>query len=299
MFKSLLKSLAISLSVLIVICLIVLIPRQPAGVVPGSGLIPAGWFDWPAYRAGVSAFAHSLLGDGPPFRTRYDEPLLPVIWAALRKSLLVLFAALLAGFLLGTLKGIFDYKMSRGRLNFLGGGSTWLIQSAPDFLVLLLAQWFIIHHANHIRFYAHEGIYAFIVPFILASIYPVFYVARITAASIATEDGRMYIRTAQAKGMPNRIVFYRHILSNSMPRVLTHFAPLGVYILSSLLLIEYLRNFVGAPLRMFQAFDYQKMMGTGDNYEPALIIGLAVCFMVLVHIFELIGYLAKKRYASR
>ncbi|OWR28151.1 ABC transporter permease [Saccharibacillus sp. O23] len=288
------------MSALTIVSLIALIPRSfDATTTETYWTIPKGSLDWQAYGENIRGFASDLLR-GSLGATRYGEPVAPVVWKALLLSLPVVFGALFAGFLLGIPKGMLDYALSRTRLAALGSGITWLVQALPDFFVLLIIRRTIIHHPHwDIRFFASEGWEAFVIPTAIAAIYPVFYIARITSAAIASEEGKAYVQTARAKGLPERLVFMRHVMANAWGRILAHFMPIGVYILSSLLLIEALRNTPGAAYRMFQAIDYDKVTASTGNVEPGVIIGTALCFMLLAQIFHGIGYWARRRLIAK
>lgn len=257
-------------------------------------------FSWSEYGANLrvllnNVFVHHTLG-----LSQYQIPAEQDALMAVKKSSLVLISALLIGYVLGLLKGILDYGLSQIKLGFLGNGSTWLLQAIPDFMILLLFQWYILHHGNKIRFFAPDGWTGYWIPVVIASIYPVMYIARITFTSISEQEGALYIKTAHAKGLPECLIFGKHILLNSIGRVLNHFTPLGVYILSSLVLIEYFRNVLGAANRMLLSVDYIKKAGfSGPNFEPNVIIGIAFCFMIIILLFDVVSFTSRKFFDPR
>ncbi|GGA31405.1 ABC transporter permease subunit [Paenibacillus physcomitrellae] len=257
-------------------------------------------FSWSEYGANLrvllnNVFVHHTLG-----LSQYQIPAEQDALMAVKKSSLVLISALLIGYVLGLLKGILDYGLSQIKLGFLGNGSTWLLQAIPDFMILLLFQWYILHHGNKIRFFAPDGWTGYWIPVVIASIYPVMYIARITFTSISEQEGALYIKTAHAKGLPEWLIFGKHILLNSIGRVLNHFTPLGVYILSSLVLIEYFRNVLGAANRMLLSVDYIKKAGfSGPNFEPNVIIGIAFCFMIIILLFDVVSFTSRKFFDPR
>lgn len=277
-----LKTGGISLLAFILVVLFVELPRTDQ-------------FYWSIYGENIrtllsNVFVHHTLG-----LSRYNVPAEQEVLDSVRKSSLIIASALIIGYILGLLKGILDYGLSKIKLGFLGNGTTWLLQSIPDFMILLLFQWYILHHGNKIRFFAPDGWTGYWIPVSIASIYPVMYIARITSASIATQKGALYIVTARAKGVPEWLIFCKHIMYNSIGRVLTHFTSLGVYIISSLVLIEYFRNVLGAANRMILGIDYIKGVGySGSNYEPNIIIGIAFCFMLMILIFDMISYFSRR-----
>jgi peptide/nickel transport system permease protein len=73
-----------------------------------------------------------------------------------------------------------------------------------------------------------------------------------------------YIRTARAKGLPERLVLWRHLLRNSLIAVVTLVGLSIPYIITGTLIIEQVFNYPGAGLEYFQAAlrnDYEVMLG--------------------------------------
>jgi ABC-type dipeptide/oligopeptide/nickel transport system permease component len=73
---------------------------------------------------------------------------------------------------------------------------------------------------------AHLVLPAFTLGLVMAA-----FACRLTRASLLEVLRRDFIRTARAKGVPNRIVIYKHALRNALIPVVTGF---GLYILSML-----------------------------------------------------------------
>ncbi|WP_054955620.1 ABC transporter permease subunit [Paenibacillus dakarensis] len=215
---------------------------------------------------------------------------------AVGNSLAVICGALVIGFVFGVLKGILDYRLSKTRLNILGNWTTWMFQSVPDFFFLLLVQWFIVKHVTAIRFFADEGWQGFILPTLLVSLYPIVYIASITSASLADQEGKLYLLFAKAKGLSNRMILIKHMLRRSMGTVIIQLPTLLVYILANLLMVEIYRGFPGAAWRLYLALDYNTYFGTGYEYEPGIIIGISFCFMLLILLVQWISQIARKYY---
>jgi peptide/nickel transport system permease protein len=73
-----------------------------------------------------------------------------------------------------------------------------------------------------------------------------------------------YMRTARAKGLPERLVLYRHLLRNSMIAVVTLVGLSIPYVITGTLIIEQVFNYPGAGLEYFNAAlrnDYEVMLG--------------------------------------
>ena len=73
-----------------------------------------------------------------------------------------------------------------------------------------------------------------------------------------------YIRTARAKGLPERLVLMRHLLRNSLIAVVTLVGLSIPLVLTGTLIIEQVFNYPGAGLEYYQAAlrnDYEVMLG--------------------------------------
>ena len=73
-----------------------------------------------------------------------------------------------------------------------------------------------------------------------------------------------YMRTARAKGLPERLVLWRHLVRNSLLTVITLVGLSIPYILTGTLIIEQVFNYPGAGLLYYNAAlsnDYEVMLG--------------------------------------
>jgi len=101
------------------------------------------------------------------------------------------------------------------------------------------------------------------------------YVARLTRTSLAENLRADYVRTAKAKGLPNRTVILRHTLRNSLIPVVTFIgADIGA-LLGGAIVTEAVFNIPGIGRAVFQAVQSQ---------EGAVVVGI-VTLMVFFFIF--------------
>jgi len=73
-----------------------------------------------------------------------------------------------------------------------------------------------------------------------------------------------YMRTARAKGLPERLVLWRHLLRNSLLTVVTLVGLSIPLVLTGTLIIEQVFNFPGAGLEYYTAAttnDYEVLLG--------------------------------------
>lgn len=103
-----------------------------------------------------------------------------------------------------------------------------------------------------------------ILPIVSLSLYPMSYTTRLTRSSMLDVLGQDYIRTARAKGLPNRKVIFKHALKNALSPVITYAGPMMAYILTGSMVVENIfsvpglgRLFINSMLRT----DYMMIMG--------------------------------------
>ena len=77
-----------------------------------------------------------------------------------------------------------------------------------------------------------------IMPAIALAFYPTAYIARLTRSSMLEVIGQDYIRTARAKGLPQRTVLYKHALRNALVPIVTYLGPLIAGVLTGSFVIE-------------------------------------------------------------
>lgn len=77
-----------------------------------------------------------------------------------------------------------------------------------------------------------------ILPAIALAAFPTALIARITRASMLDALRQDYVRTARAKGLPERTVISRHVLRNAMIPILTISGPEWAFLISGSVIIE-------------------------------------------------------------
>jgi ABC-type dipeptide/oligopeptide/nickel transport system permease component len=90
-------------------------------------------------------------------------------------------------------------------------------------------------------------------------------IARLTRASVLQVLGEDYIRTAHAKGMPEHIVVFRHVLKNSMIPVITILGPTLAYTMAGTFVVETIFGIPGMGKYFVTSVtgrDYPVIMGT-------------------------------------
>jgi len=296
-----LRSFIISMIAIVFIILAVLFPRHLT-IVRGEFGISLGNSKpiMTEFGENINNFFHELIVNHSLGPTRDSLTTVgEAVMTSMGNSIVIIVTTFFLTVVFGTLKGILDYKLSKSKYPLFGNWTTWFFQSIPDFMLMVMIQFVVIRYLQWIPFFPQGRWSDFILPSILVSLHPITYLARITSASFAMQEGELYIRVARAKGISERSIVFKHMLRNSTSTILTHISPLFVYILSNLLMVEIFSNYPGAAQRMFLAIDYNRSYGTGTNYEPGIIIGIACCFMIMLLFIQIISLIMKQRIDPR
>jgi oligopeptide transport system permease protein len=188
--------------------------------------------------------------------------------AVLFESILGLGAGLLAGI---RRNGYFDNLVLI---------STTVIISIPILVLGFFSQyifglklgWFPIAGIN-------DGWYSYLLPGLVLASASLAYVARLTRTSVAENMNADYVRTARAKGLPQRTVILRHTLRNSLIPVVTFIgADIGA-LLGGAIVTEAVFNIPGIGRAVFDAVRGQ---------EGAVVVGIVTLMVFFFVFFNLI-----------
>ena len=112
------------------------------------------------------------------------------------------------------------------------------------------------------------GLYSplsYIMPCFALAFYPMSYIARLMRSSMLDVLSQDYIRTAKAKGVPNKLVLYKHALRNAILPVVTYMGPLLAYTLTGSFVVEKIFTIPGLGGEFISSItdrDYTLIMGT-------------------------------------
>jgi len=127
------------------------------------------------------------------------------------------------------------------------------------------------------------GLGSLVLPALTLAAPYVAYVARLTRTSMLEVLGQDYIRTARAKGLPERRVIYRHALKVGILPVVSFLGPLAAHLLTGSLVVESVFNLPGAG-----AFFVHSI----QNRDGFLLGGVVIVYCVLLVGFNLLVDLA-------
>jgi ABC-type dipeptide/oligopeptide/nickel transport system permease component len=183
----------------------------------------------------------------------------------------ILFEAVI-GIIAGVLAGI----RRNGFLDNVVLVSSTLIVSIPILVLAFVAQyvfglqlgWFPISGIS-------DGWYSYLLPGLVLASGSLAYVARLTRTSVSENMRADYVRTAKAKGLPNRTVVMRHTLRNSLIPVVTYIgADIGT-LMGGAIVTESVFNLPGIGRAIFDSVRQQ---------VGAVVVGI-VTLMVFFFIF--------------
>ncbi|MGY1610137.1 MULTISPECIES: ABC transporter permease [unclassified Geodermatophilus] len=228
----------------------------------------------PLFIQYVKYIGDLVQGDlGTDFRGR---PVLDTIEQRLPVTVRLTVVAILFEAVIGLIAGLLAGIRRNSFLDNLVLVSSTLIVSIPILVLAFVAQyvfglelgWFPIAGIQ-------EGWYSYILPGAVLASGSLAYVARLTRTSVAENLRADYVRTARAKGLPNRTVITRHLLRNSLIPVVTFIgADIGT-LLGGAIVTEAVFNLPGIGRAVFDAVQGQ---------EGAVVVGI-VTLMVFFFIF--------------
>jgi oligopeptide transport system permease protein len=232
----------------------------------------------PLYQQYGKYMAGLLQGDlgtdfaGRPVSGTVSERLPVTVKLAVVAVVFEAIIGLVAGVLAGIRKGSFFDNLVLV--------STIAVVSIPVFVLGFLAQITLGLKLNLFPISGiSEGLYSYLLPgFVLAAL-SVAYVARLTRTSLVENLRNDYVRTARAKGLPQRTVIGKHAMRNSLIPVVTFLgADLGA-LLSGAIVTEGIFNIPGLGRTVFQAV---------QSGEGAVVVGIVTLFIFFYILFNLV-----------
>ena len=183
--------------------------------------------------------------------------------------------ALLLAFLIGVPVGVFSAR----RVNqfsdrfamalSISGISTPSFVAAPIFILIF------VFYLPFFEAALWEGPLFYTLPALVLGIRPASVIARLTRASVLDVRSSQYVQTARAKGLPENVVFYKHILKNAFLPVLTFSGPLVAAILTGSFVIEKIFAIPGMGLHFISSV-------SNRDYPLILAVTLVYSFLLIL-----------------
>ncbi len=208
----------------------------------------------------------------------FNTPVTELVLERLPATLLLVFSSQIIAIALGTLLGVMAAKNPTGIVNVVVSFLALFGFAAPVFwtgilLIIAFVSVFPIFPVGGMQDVTVEGgffikaldvLYHLILPMItLSSIYLALY-SRLARASMQEVLGADYVRTARAKGVPERSVLYKHALKNALGPVITVAGLQFASVISGAVVVETVFSWPGLgtlALQSILARDTPTIMG--------------------------------------
>ena len=208
----------------------------------------------------------------------FNLPVSDLILERVPATLLLVLTSVLTAFLIGTTLGVLSSRKPNGWLSQLINVMSLVGFAAPVFwmgmlLIILLASIFPIFPVSGMRGIESSGVgWADVVDVLHHLVLPAFtlglvYLAqysRLSRAAMLDVLGADYIRTARAKGLPERLVLYKHALRNAVLPVVTILGLQFGNVLAGAIVVETVFNWPGLGRLAFESVlrrDYPTILG--------------------------------------
>ena len=249
------------------------------------------------YGRYLVALAHGNLGYSFSLRRPVKDALVETIPFTLQLG----GAALLIDFLLGLLLGIYQASRVNRVPDWVLGNITLFVYSLPTFwlaLILLLVfgeklGWFPVGGASHpifcptgvdSGFCLADRIWHLLLPAATLGLVGAAGTARFQRAAMLDVASRDYVRTARAKGVPERRVVLRHQLRNALLSFITRFGLAFPFLLTGAVLIETIFAWPGMGRLAFNAIlarDHTLVTATALIASAVVVLGNLVADILL------------------
>jgi peptide/nickel transport system permease protein len=234
MLQFIVRRLLTSIPVVFVVSLLVfsmirLLPGDPVQVMfRGVNATPAQieqvrhelGLDQPAPLQFVSFVTRAVQGDfGKSLRS--NRPVLEEIAKQLPSTLELAVAGLLLAVIIGLMLGTIAGLHRNTWIDSLAMAIAQIGVSMPEFLTGLLLIYFVSVRLRWLPATGQSGIAPLILPALALGLGFSAITARLTRASLIEVYGQEYMLTARAKGLPDRLLLFRHALKNALIPVIT------------------------------------------------------------------------------
>lgn len=193
----------------------------------------------------------------------------------------------------GILLGILAALRQNSRLDYITMGFSTFAASFPNFVIgmlMVVAFSVLLYKWTQGSFFLPSADFALddhlVLPVITLALFPIAYTARLTRASTLETIRQDYIRTAWAKGLPERLVVMKHVLKNSLIPVVTTLGPLFAFLVTGSVIVEQIFNIPGigrAFVTAVASYDYPMILGTSVLF--AIVIAVANLVVDVLYVF--------------
>jgi peptide/nickel transport system permease protein len=304
--RRLAQAIVVMLGVSVIVFLLVhLVPGDPIRVSLGTRFDPDTYaalreragFDKPLVVQYVSWLGNALTGDlGVSFRS--GQPVTTALIERLPATLSLAFAALVVALLIALPLGIVSALKSGSRLDYAATVVSQAGISIPDFwmAILLILLFSLTLGWLPPSGYASpledplEWLQHLLLPAVTVGVVSGAVLTRFVRSSVLEAMGQDYTRTAQAKGLRERVVLTRHVLRNALVPIITVTGLQLAYLLGGVIIVEVIFAWPGLGLLALNAVnarDYPVLQGA--------VLLIAVVFLLINLLVDLLYAYADPR----
>ena len=189
-----------------------------------------------------------------------DRGVTEIILGGLPVSAVLGLTAFILAIIMGITLGIAAALKQNSWVDYFSVGYATIFASVPGFVLGILLMYLLSIQLHWLPTGGWGGVNHIIMPAIALAALPGAYMARITRASMLDVIRQDYVRTARAKGLPERLVLVRHIGRNAMIPVVTVAGPELAGLITGSFIIETLFSVPGIG-RLFVAGVFQRDYG--------------------------------------
>jgi oligopeptide transport system permease protein len=226
-----------------------------------------------------------LQGDfGPSFKYK-DFSVGELIWIGFPVSLQLGGAAVLVSTVLGIAFGVIAALRQNGRVDVVVMATAMAGIAIPNFVMapLMTLVLGVYLHWLPVAGWGDGGLRQAFLPVVALALPQIAYVARLMRGSMIEVLRSNYVRTARAKGLPERVTILRHALKGALLPVISYLGPAIAGIITGSVVIEQIFGIPGIGRYFVQAAinrDYTLVMGTVIFYGVLIILANLVVDLV-------------------
>jgi oligopeptide transport system permease protein len=189
--------------------------------------------------------------------------------------------------------GVVAALRQNSRVDYITMGFATVAASFPNFVIgaLMVVVFSVLaYRASGGNFYLPAAGFALddhlIMPVVTLALLPIAYTARLTRASTLEAIRQDFVRTAWAKGLPERLVVIRHVLKNSLIPVVTTLGPTFAFLVTGSVIVETVFSIPGigrAFVVAIESRDYPMILGSTVLFS--LVIAVANLVVDILYVF--------------
>ncbi len=221
--------------------------------------------DQPLWEQYVSFISRALRGDLGVSFTRQNQGVTEILLKGLPVTATVAALAFALALVAGLSLGIVAALRQNSWVDYVSVTFATLGASTPNFVLGIMLVLLLAVTLKLVPTGGWGTVQQLVLPVLTLMAFPAAYIARVTRASMLDVIRQDYIRTARAKGLPERTVILRHALRNALIPVLTVAGPIAANLITGSFIIETLYSIPGVGRLFVQsvfARDYGLIMGS-------------------------------------